>query len=667
LPDIFLSYSRDDQAVARRFAEGFERAGLSVWWDQSLKAGEAYDEVTEQALNNARAVVVLWSKKSVASRWVRAEATQANDNKSLMPAMIEACKRPIMFELIQTAELSHWTGDANDPAWRNFLNNVQQLVGTSAAPAGTAAAAPSPVRKKAGMPITVLAVAGLLVAAAGGYFLLPKLFNTGNATVQAGRAGTTQVAGTQTLAVLPFENLSSDPEQEYFADGISEELMNSLTRLKGLQVAGRTSSFYFKGRKDDLATIGSKLGVEFILEGSVRKSGNQLRINAQLINARNGFNLWSETFDSTLDDIFKIQDNIAQSVATALSITMGVGELGQQPGMTRNVQAYAAYLKGRYDKTLYTQEGSNAELQRAIALDATFALPWYVLAAAKQEPFYTSAEKTDQRLHEGEQALDKALALAPQSPAIQALAARYAQSRGDWVGAEQKLKAQEASSNSWESQYELGRFLLAAGKVREGIPYLQRASQMEPLATSITVMLQSAYEQNRNFDRVYAIADKEKDDTSIGALQGTALVSAMSQHDEALMDRLGLLLVNYDPVGSSVNKPMLAIRHDKPAALAKLYALKQALPNASQVEHLALSVWAVYLGDKVLAKTEMLNYLKVVSSPVSLWRPIWSEARHSEEFKQALKEKGLVDYLRATGWNDFCHPLPNTENDFECN
>src|SRR3974390_858862 len=135
MPDIFLSYTREDQPAAQRFAEAFEAQGFSVWWDVTLRSGEAYDQVTEEALRTAKAVVVLWSKKSVASRWVRAEATLADCNRTLVPAAIEPCERPIMFELTQTADLSRWTGDAKDPAWRTFLADVRQFVETAAAPA----------------------------------------------------------------------------------------------------------------------------------------------------------------------------------------------------------------------------------------------------------------------------------------------------------------------------------------------------------------------------------------------------------------------------------------------------------------------------------------------------------------------------------------------------
>jgi TIR domain len=133
LPDIFISYNHGDQAIARRFAEGLEAHGFSVWWDVTVRLGEAFDEVTEAALRQAKAVVVLWSKKSVGSRWVRAEATLADRNRTLVPAMIETCERPIMFELTQTADLSSWSGDASDPTWQAFLSDLRRLVGAGGA------------------------------------------------------------------------------------------------------------------------------------------------------------------------------------------------------------------------------------------------------------------------------------------------------------------------------------------------------------------------------------------------------------------------------------------------------------------------------------------------------------------------------------------------------
>lgn len=160
MPDIFISYSRQDQSVARHFAEGFEQEGFSVWWDQALSPGEAFDQVTEQALEDARAVVVLWSKTSVNSRWVRAEATQANTNGRLVPVMIEPCRRPIIFELSHTVDLSHWQGDREDPGWKAFAASVRRVIERNAnaaaggAPAAIAATATPPANRPSAGPST---------------------------------------------------------------------------------------------------------------------------------------------------------------------------------------------------------------------------------------------------------------------------------------------------------------------------------------------------------------------------------------------------------------------------------------------------------------------------------------------------------------------------------
>ncbi len=142
MADVFLSYGREDQAVAERFAKALEREGLDVWWDAALRSGEAYDQVIENALNNAKAVVVLWSPRSVDSRWVRAEATQAERNGTLAPVMIEACKKPIMFELTQTTDLSHWTGDSQDKTWLSFVAEIRRFLDRRVDAQSTSAARP---------------------------------------------------------------------------------------------------------------------------------------------------------------------------------------------------------------------------------------------------------------------------------------------------------------------------------------------------------------------------------------------------------------------------------------------------------------------------------------------------------------------------------------------
>src|SRR6202167_5123706 len=193
-----------------------------------------------------------------------------------MPVMIELCDRPIMFELMHTADLSHWNGDPNDPVWQVYLSGLRRFV---------EAREPSPVS---------------------------RVKDTVSANTSAERL--------PSIAVLPFANLSGDKEQEYFSDGLAEEVINALAKLPGLKVIARTSAFAFKGQNTDIRRIAETLGVANILEGSVRRSGNRIRVTAQLITATDGTHLWSERYDRELADLFAVQDEIAAAISKALQV-----------------------------------------------------------------------------------------------------------------------------------------------------------------------------------------------------------------------------------------------------------------------------------------------------------------------------------------------------------
>ena len=241
------------------------------------------------------------------------------------------------------------------------------------------------------------------------------------------------------VAVLPFENLSSDPEQEYFADGITEELLNTLSRVRDLRVTGRTSAFHFKDRKADLRTIGETLGVEHIVEGSVRKSGDQVRITAQLSNSRTGYRLWSETYQRRLDDLFVIQDEIAKAVANALQVKLGVGDVGRMPGMTRNVAAYDEYLRGMALNLQWRSESfaqAIVHLQRAVALDPTFAIAWAGLNSVYVNGSFVEPSRAEEWRQKGAEALEHARALTPDAPhVLLQIGIREAQRGGNWLEA----------------------------------------------------------------------------------------------------------------------------------------------------------------------------------------------------------------------------------------
>jgi TolB-like protein/Tfp pilus assembly protein PilF len=344
-PDIFLSYTREDQATAQRFAEAFEGQGFSVWWDATLRSGEAYDQVTEEALRTAKAVVVLWSKKSVVSRWVRAEATLADRNRTLVPAMIEPCERPIMFELTQTADLSQWTGATDDRAWRAFLTDVQRFVEASAArrpPAET-----------------------------------PRE----EAALQPPPRG-----ARPSLAVLPFINRSGVKSDDIFANGMVYDLVAALSTSRRMKVVAASATAAYRKEARDLRQIGRDLGVRYLLEGNLRRMGDQLRVTAQLVEAETDNILWTQKFDRPIAELAALQEDLAADVAAHLGVQVQRAEVEHALKKPGKITAWEAVLRSDAHLFRSTRTGCQAavaEARRAVELDPDWGTAYAVLAAAQ--------------------------------------------------------------------------------------------------------------------------------------------------------------------------------------------------------------------------------------------------------------------------------------------
>jgi TolB-like protein len=452
LPDIFLSYSRDDLPIAQRFAKGFEREGFSVWWDAALIPGDAFDQVIETALNEAKAVVVLWSRKSVASRWVRAEATQANENRTLVPVMIEPCKRPILFELTHTADLSKWTGDPHDEAWRTCVAGVRRLV-DKAAPTFVPAA---PIASGSRNGQTISARWGILVALviiAGAIWVRNRSVGQHSASLAPTTASTsasTPVVVTPTgprdsIAVMPFANLTGDASKDYLGDGMAEEVINTLTKVPGLKVPSRTSSFAYKGRNTDIRQIARDLSVTSILEGSVRSAGNRIRVSAQLIDAKSGLHLWSQTYDRKFTDLFQLQDDLATAIVQALRVNLNgasSSSISQEPP-TQDVEAYDLYLQGFSAMLRGTEQSLRLALDlygRALARDPKFARALAARSRARLT-FLVRGFPLPNAREDAERDARQALALDPVMDVAHQALANVSALRADWLQAESSYHA----------------------------------------------------------------------------------------------------------------------------------------------------------------------------------------------------------------------------------
>ncbi|MHA7873028.1 MAG: TIR domain-containing protein, partial [Hyphococcus sp.] len=378
---LFISYARHDRPRIEKLSAALEAAGHSVWWDRHIRGGAAFAKDIEAQLGKADAIIVAWSSNANESDWVKDEAVFARDKGKLIPICLTDCEAPIGFRQYQSVDFQHWRGDEDGAPLRALLDAIAEMTGGEA-PA--LADPPSFFRKLTTKPIYMVAIAApvLLLAAIAFFMAGPK---TGE-TLASGEAppATLNVPAADagvSIAVLPFADMSPEGNQEYFADGLSEELLNVLVRVDGLKVASRTSSFALKDQILSIGEIAERLNVNHVLEGSIRKMDNRVRITAQLIDARDDKHMWSETYDRHLSDIFRIQDEIATAVVDALRDELGISEAEEiviKPA-TENLTAYDAYLKAR---DLYLARGkanvveSMRLFEHAVEIDPDFARGW---------------------------------------------------------------------------------------------------------------------------------------------------------------------------------------------------------------------------------------------------------------------------------------------------
>lgn len=353
---LFISYARADRARVAPLARALETAGHTVWWDTLIDGGTAFARTIETELDRADAVIVVWTRSSIESDWVRDEAGRGRDRRRLVPVTIGGVDPPLGFRQYHAIDLSRWDGRVEGAEFHALERGIHAVRGI---------APPEPRRAgRLHVPRRTMLMAGggaAVLAAAGGLALW-----------RPWRGATPD----NTVAVMPFKNLGGDPAQDYFSDGLAEEIRGTLAHNPALQIAAPTSTRALRDHGDDVRAIADQLGVAHVLLGSVRKAGDVVRVVASLVSAANGFTAWSQTFDRKLTDIFAVQSEIANTVARALSASVAAKSTAL--GGTDNIAAYDAFLQGR---ALFDSDGGEqsdraalAKLDRAVAADPHYAL-----------------------------------------------------------------------------------------------------------------------------------------------------------------------------------------------------------------------------------------------------------------------------------------------------
>jgi TolB-like protein len=440
---VFLSYASQDAPAAQKICEALRAAGIEVWFDQSeLRGGDAWDRKIREQIHDCRLFIPVISANSehrdegyFRREWslaVDRTRDMAHKRAFLVPVVIDdtperGASVPEKFHELQ------WTRLLNGETPPAFVERVQRLLSpegastaaTSRTPASTQAGAVGRPPASSSPKRALLIAVALAVLAVATYLALEKPWIAKPAvpspTVAASAAPAAFNPPPHSIAVLPFVNMSGDKEQEYFADGLTEEILNSLARINELQVSARTSSFSFKGKDVKIGTIAHELNVGAILEGSVRRSGRTVRVTAQLNNAKTGFHLWSETYDRDLSDVLKLQTEIADAVASALKVSL-LGDVAAkiELGGTRNPAAFDAYLRGlklariAVASTPMECHAPIDAFTEAIALDSNYALAYANRALITWECAGNSTDWLQQPTQRKARAdAERAIALAP--------------------------------------------------------------------------------------------------------------------------------------------------------------------------------------------------------------------------------------------------------------
>jgi adenylate cyclase len=454
MADVFVSYARSDKARVAPLVAAIEAQGWSVWWDPAIDAGQQFDDQIEAELKAAKAVLVVWTPTSATSRWVRGEAREAADRGTLVPVRFDGASLPMDVRAIHTTELDGWDEDTASPQFQSLLRALTAMIARNGATrAGIRVESPAPP-----------------------------------AEVTASRLA---------ICVLPFANMSGDVEQEYFSDGISEDIITDLSKVSALAVASRNSAFLYKGMKVDVPKVARELKVSHVLEGSVRRAGGRVRITAQLVDGASNDSIWAERYDRDLNDIFSLQDEISQAIVKALKLKLLPEEKKaiEQRG-TENVEAYNLYLMARRNYATGIEsdprraEASIRLCSRATQIDPNYARAWALMALGQMLLRFSHGRSGD----DGMTAAERALALDANLAEAHAVKARILSQYGRHDEASAELDvALRLDPESYEVNKSAAYLRVRQRRMGDAIPYYEKAMTLMETDVNSPAMLITCY------------------------------------------------------------------------------------------------------------------------------------------------------------------------------
>ncbi|MDT8449166.1 MAG: tetratricopeptide repeat protein [Wenzhouxiangellaceae bacterium] len=477
----------------------------------------------------------------------------------------------------------------------------------------------------------------------------------------------------RSIAVLPFANMSPDAENAFLADGMAEEILNVLARVEGLKVASRTSSFSFRNESVGVREIGRRLGIANVVDGSVRRQGDRVRITAQLVKAATDRQLWSGSFDRELTDIFALQQEIAQAIADALADTLGMRTVRVRRA-TDNLQAYELYLRGRQ---LFAQRGASLMparelLRETVELDPAFAEAWAVLASVEYVlPSYFAEAHTAEANRRASEAAEKALALVAEEPNALAVSARLAADDGRRIEAlsfaERALKQDPNNANTWMWK---GLTLLETGHVAAARECFERARALDPLSgihygwLGATEVIEGNLESaEEHLKRAHQLGWR-------GPASAWRLKLALTRHDfgEQSANAFDNWLHDDERIGDQVRAvyqdaaPAVGENSRLPAVRERLREARRQMPEHDWTNLL------LFLGLTDDAVAEALRP-KPPSGQIVLmmiWSPVDKSFREHPDFMRLAEEKGLIEFWNHHGWPDHCRPAGGVPEQLEC-